>query len=95
MVITVDQLKGKLVDKLGATHVELEDVSDGCGAKFVAKIVSDRFEGLSLLEQHRLVNETLAEEMASIHSFRMKTLTPAKSLPSRLAEKRNWRQCPA
>lgn len=56
----------------------MEDVSDGCGAKFVAKIVSPKFEGLALLEQHRLVNEALAEEMQSIHSFRMKTLTPAK-----------------
>ena len=56
----------------------MEDVSDGCGAKFVAKIVSAKFEGLALLQQHRLVNETLAEEMRTIHSLRMKTMTPAK-----------------
>lgn len=56
----------------------MEDVSDGCGAKFVSKIVSAKFEGLSLIQQHRLVNEILAEEMPVIHSFRMKTLTPAK-----------------
>ena len=53
-------------------------MSDGCGAKFVAKIVSAKFEGLPLIQQHRLVNETLAEEMQTIHSFRMKTMTPAK-----------------
>lgn len=60
------------------TLKEIEDVSDGCGAKFVAKIVSPRFQGLSLIEQHRLVNETIAEEMVNIHSFSMKTMTPDK-----------------
>ncbi|KAH9424518.1 bolA-like protein 2 [Dermatophagoides pteronyssinus] len=78
MSITVEQLKTKLIDKLAATHVEIEDVSDGCGAKFVAKIVSSKFDGLSLLEQHRLVNEAIADEMNLIHSFRMKTMTPEK-----------------
>lgn len=41
-------------------------------------IVSKKFEGLSLLQQHRLVNETLADEMRMIHSLRMKTFTPTK-----------------
>ena len=57
---------------------EIEDVSDGCGAKFVAKIVSSKFDGLSLLEQHRLVNKAITDEMNLIHSFRMKTMTPEK-----------------
>jgi len=78
MVITTDQLIAILKDKLEATHVEMEDVSDGCGAKFVSTIVSSKFEGLSLIQQHRLVNDTIADEMKTIHSFRMKTLTPAK-----------------
>ena len=30
------------------------DVSDGCGAKFEAIIVSDKFEGVALLERHRM-----------------------------------------
>lgn len=57
---------------------DIQDVSDGCGLQFIALIVSKKFEGLSLLEQHRLVNEVIADEMQSIHSFRMKTLTPEK-----------------
>ncbi|UXI19199.1 hypothetical protein NH340_JMT05142 [Sarcoptes scabiei] len=78
MKITCEHLESVLKQKLEAIHVKIEDVSDGCGAKFIAQIVSSKFEGLSLLEQHRLVNETIASEMNSIHSFRMKTLTPQK-----------------
>ena len=29
-----DHLKSKLLEKLGAEHVEVSDVSDGCGGKF-------------------------------------------------------------
>ena len=52
------------------------DVSDGCGAKFECIIVSALFDGKSMLERHRLVNQSLSEEMKSIHAFSMRTLTP-------------------
>jgi stress-induced morphogen len=51
-------------------------MSDGCGAKFNALIVSPKFDGLQLLQRHRLVNDVLAQELKSIHAFTMKTLTP-------------------
>lgn len=54
------------------------DESDGCGGKFAALIVSDKFEGKSLLQRHRLVNGALAEELKTIHAFSQKTFTPAQ-----------------
>lgn len=57
---------------------QVEDVSDGCGAKFNAIIVSPKFEGIPLIQRHRMVNEVLAEEMKRIHAFTMKTLTPTQ-----------------
>lgn len=75
MVYTEGYLKEKLTKDLDAVHVEVTDDSDGCGAKFTALIVSDKFQGKPLLARHRLVNTVLQEELKSIHAFTQKTLT--------------------
>ena len=53
------------------------DVLDrtGTGDHFQVTVTSRRFDGLSLLDQHRLVNEALAEPLAdgTIHELRIKT----------------------
>ena len=46
--------------------------------QFEAIIVSERFEGVALLERHKMVNEIIAEEMEHIHAFSMKCWTPAQ-----------------
>ena len=51
-------------------------MSDGCGAKFECVIVSEKFEGVQLLERHRMVNNLLP--MDEIHALQMKTWTPAQ-----------------
>lgn len=41
--------------------------------------VSAEFEGLSLIQQHRLVQSVLEEDLATgVHALAIKTLTPAK-----------------
>ncbi|KAG7303239.1 BolA-like protein 2, partial [Plutella xylostella] len=54
---------------------EVTDESDGCGGKFTALVVSDKFQGKPLLARHRLVNSVLQEELKTIHAFTQKTLT--------------------
>lgn len=76
MPYSVDHIKNKLTEKLAASHVEVVDDSDGCGAKFVVLIVSSSFAGKPLLQRHRLVNSVLEEELKEIHAFSQKTLTP-------------------
>jgi stress-induced morphogen len=53
------------------------DVLDrtGTGDHFQVIVASERFDGLSLLDQHRLVNEALAGPLAdgTIHELRIKT----------------------
>ena len=53
------------------------DVVDrtGGGDHFQVTVASPRFEGLSLVEQHRLVYEGLAEPLAdgTIHELRIRT----------------------
>ena len=54
---------------------EVTDTSGGCGQNIEVVVVSDVFEGKGLLQRHRAVNECLAEEIATIHSFKLKTHT--------------------
>ncbi len=57
-----------------ASELAVEDRTGG-GDHFQVTIASGRFDGLSLVEQHRLVYEALAEPLAdgSIHELRIKT----------------------
>ncbi|XP_076345692.1 bolA-like protein 2 [Tachypleus tridentatus] len=75
-VYTKEYIENKLSKELDTTYINVEDLSDSCGAKFQALIVSPKFESKSLLERHRMVNSILADEMKSIHAFTQKTLTP-------------------
>lgn len=74
--VTPELLTQKLKDSLNATHVAIEDMSGGCGQAFNAIIVSPAFEGKNLLARHRLVNNTLKAEIAAIHAWTPKCLTP-------------------
>ena len=55
-------------------EVAVEDRTGG-GDHFQVTIASGRFDGLSLVEQHRLVYEALAAPLGdgSIHELRIKT----------------------
>jgi stress-induced morphogen len=57
-----------------ASEVRVTDRTGG-GDHFLIEVTSTRFDGLSLVEQHRLVNEALAAPFASgrIHEMRIKT----------------------
>ncbi len=58
-------------------EAELVQVTDrtGGGDHFLVEVTSARFDGLSLLAQHKLVNEALAAPFAAgtIHEMRIKT----------------------
>ncbi|CAH8485989.1 unnamed protein product [Schistosoma rodhaini] len=68
-----DQIEQKL-KSLDPLHIEIVDFSDGCGLKFDVKVVSQEFEGKSLVDRHRL----LEEEMKSVHALTLKTLAPSQ-----------------
>ncbi|KAK3208076.1 hypothetical protein GRF29_96g1355611 [Pseudopithomyces chartarum] len=74
--ITPEGIKQKLEEGLGATHVEIEDMSGGCGQMFEAIIVSPQFAKKTTLARHRLVNGVLKQEIAAIHAWTPKCHTP-------------------
>jgi stress-induced morphogen len=55
-------------------QVDVEDRTGG-GDHFQVTVVSDAFNGLSLIEQHKLVNAALAAPLAdgTIHELRIRT----------------------
>jgi stress-induced morphogen len=57
-----------------ATELSVKDRTGG-GDHFQVTVASPRFKGLALIDQHRLVNEALAEPLrdGTIHELRIKT----------------------
>jgi stress-induced morphogen len=77
--VATDRLRTMLEQAFpDAREIEVEDRT-GSGDHFEVTVESPSFEGLSLLDQHRLVNEALAAPLAdgTIHELRIKTRHPA------------------
>jgi stress-induced morphogen len=73
--LAVDVLRGLLEQAFpDASELSVEDRTGG-GDHFQVVVASARFDGLTLVEQHRLVNETLAAPLANgtIHELRIQT----------------------
>ena len=76
-MVSQADLERAIHQKLG--HIDtlfVSDVSGGCGQAFDVVIVSEQFEGKRTLQRHRLVNDCLKDEIASMHAFSQKTYTP-------------------
>ena len=63
----------KIKSELQPSSLEVQDISGGCGSMFALDIVSERFKGLPVIKQHRLVNEVLGEEIKKWHGVQLKT----------------------
>ena len=50
-------------------------------------LVSPAFEGVSLLDRHRMVNDALSDVMEDIHALSMKTWTPEQYEKKKMAAK--------
>jgi stress-induced morphogen len=73
--MAIDRLRTLLESAFpDASEVTVEDRTGG-GDHFLVSVASTRFDGLPLLEQHRLVNDALAAPLAdgTIHELRIRT----------------------
>ncbi|KAM6967413.1 bolA-like protein 1 [Aplochiton taeniatus] len=76
-------IKTKLISSLEPQHLEVHNeshmhaVPPGAESHFRVLVVSLRFEGLSLIQRHRLVNEALRDELSnSVHALSIQAKTP-------------------
>ena len=73
---TTNELKQRIEDALPGAQVSVEDLTGG-GDHFRAEVVSERFEGISRIQQHKLIYDVFGAEVGGpIHALSIKTSTP-------------------
>ena len=73
---TPTELQERIRTALPGAEVAVEDLTGG-GDHFRAEIVSERFTGLSRIQQHKLVYDVFGQEIGgAIHALSIKTSTP-------------------
>jgi stress-induced morphogen len=73
---TTSELQDRIIAALPGAEVRVEDLTGG-GDHFRAEVVSDRFEGLSRIQQHKLIYDVFGDEVGGpIHALSIKTSTP-------------------
>jgi stress-induced morphogen len=73
---SAEELKTRIEDALPGAQVTVQDTTGG-GDHFRAEIVSERFEGLTRIQQHQLIYDVFGDEVGgAIHALSIKTQTP-------------------
>lgn len=73
--MTENKIKKILKDKLEDAEIFLQDMT-GEKNHFNLIIISNQFEGLSLIEQHKIIYNALGDMITNeIHALQLKTLT--------------------
>ena len=71
-----EELKTRIEEAMPGAQVAVEDLTGG-GDHFRAEIVSERFEGKSRIEQHRMIYDVFGDEVGGpIHALSLKTSIP-------------------
>ncbi|OOE37087.1 BolA family transcriptional regulator [Salinivibrio kushneri] len=77
------QITEKLTQAFAPVHLDVRNESDmhnvpeGSESHFKVVVVSDDFAGKRLIQRHRAINTTLADELANdIHALAIHTYTP-------------------
>ena len=78
-------IEHKIAERLNPIHLEVENeshkhnVPPGSESHFKVTVVSDQFDGKILIARHRILNDTLAEELAGpVHALSLHTFTPGE-----------------
>ena len=76
-MISPNQVEAMIKACLPGAQVSVEDLTGG-GDHYQVTVVSEDFEGRSLVQQHQLVYGAVREAMSSeaIHALALKTYTP-------------------
>ena len=70
-----EELRERIQAALPGAQVDVQDLTGG-GDHFRAEVESDRFAGLSRIEQHKLVYDVFGAEVGGpIHALSIKTST--------------------
>ncbi len=76
------EIEQKLQTDLNPVHIEvinethMHNVPEDADSHFKVTVVSERFNEMPLIKQHRLVNAALSDELKQIHALALHTYTP-------------------
>jgi stress-induced morphogen len=74
---SAQDIKQRIESAIDGAHAEVEDYTGG-GDHFRATVTAPAFEGLTRIQQHRLVYDVFGAEIGGpIHALALKTQTPA------------------
>ena len=74
---SADELRTRIEEALPGADVNVIDTTGG-GDHFRAEIVSERFDGLTRIQQHKLIYDEFGDEVGgAIHALSIKTGTPS------------------
>jgi len=74
-----NEIKQRIEASIPGAQAEVEDYTGG-GDHFRATVTAPAFDGLSRIEQHRLVYAVFGTEIGgAIHALSLKTQTPLKT----------------
>ena len=74
MPLTMNEIKELIVSSIPDADVELQDLA-GDNNHFSAEIASKEFNGKTRLEQHKMVYNSLSEELKEeLHALSIKTM---------------------
>lgn len=65
-----------LAAEFAPTELIVQDISGGCGSMYGIEIGSEKFRGLNMLKQQRLVNAALGDLLKEWHGVQLKTRIP-------------------
>ena len=65
-----------LMAEFAPTQLIVQDISGGCGSMYGIDISSEKFRGLGMLKQQRLVNAALGDLVKEWHGVQLKTRAP-------------------
>lgn len=75
-MLTVDAVKELLQGAFPDGEIDVSDLT-GTSDHFGVEVTSTRFEGLSLIDQHKLVHQAVGAHLTeAIHALEIKTNTP-------------------
>jgi len=74
---SAQDIKQRIETAIAGANADVEDYTGG-GDHFRATVTAAAFEGLTRIQQHRLVYEALGSDVgAAIHALALKTQTPS------------------
>ena len=77
-----EDVRAKIAESLTDADISVSDMT-GTSDHFDVTVVSDAFDGLTLIKRHQLVYKALGSAMAGpVHALKLKTLTRAEQARS-------------